>query len=292
MQFFLKVMLGLVLTIFVAATAPAQVLWSVQGPSGQQNWLIGTVHSEDPRLLEFPERLLESLADADRLALELAPDAAMLAILSQAMRYPEPQLDRVLEPARYAELVDILETHYGMGEPVVKGLRPWAAAMTIAIPPPQTGLFMDLALSIRARGLGLDVVSLERIEEQLAFLADLPEKLQLSMLEQAIVDFPRQDEMFEELISTYLAGDLDQLAVIAGEQMDGLEPELREHFERVGMIERNHTMVERAMPWLQEGGLMIAVGALHLPGDEGLIKLLRAEGMTVEPLLGPYASDN
>ncbi|HMA98617.1 MAG TPA: TraB/GumN family protein [Wenzhouxiangella sp.] len=291
MRFFLQLMLGLVLAVFAADKAPAQVLWSVQGPSGQQNWLIGTVHSEDPRLLEFPEVLLESLADADRLALELAPDATMLAILNQAMRYPEPKLDQVLDPARYAKLVEILETHYGMGEPVVKGLRPWAAAMTIAIPPPQTGLFMDLALSIRAQGLGLDVVSLERIEEQLAFLADLPEKLQLSMLEQAIVDFPRQEEMFEELISTYLAGDLDRLEAVAEEQMEGMAPELREHFKRVGMIERNHTMVKRAMPWLEEGGLMIAVGALHLPGQEGLIELLRAEGMTVEPLLGPYASD-
>ncbi|MEE4295714.1 MAG: TraB/GumN family protein [Wenzhouxiangella sp.] len=292
MRFFSRWCFALVLSWMLGASVSAQVLWSVEGPSGQQNWLLGTVHSEDARLLEFPQTLLDSLAEAERLALELVPDAGMLAVLSQAMRYPEPRLDEVLGATPYAALVDILENHYGMGEPAVRQLRPWAAAMTISVPPPQTGLFMDLALSIRAQGLGLDVVSLERIEEQLAFLADLPEDLQLSMLEQAIQDFPRQDELFEHLIASYLSGDLSDLKAVAEEQMDGLDPRLRAHFEQVGMIERNHTMVKRALPWLQEGGLMIAVGALHLPGEQGLVELLRAEGMTVTPLISAYAPDS
>ena len=116
--------------------------------------------------------------------------------------------------------------------------------------------------------------------------------MQLSLLEQAIVDFSRQPEMFEALISTYLVGDLERLEIVAKEQMKDLDPALQQHFEQVGMIRRNHTMVERAMPYLQQGGLMIAVGALHLPGDEGLIELLRARGMTVEPALVAYAPDS
>ncbi|MFW5815690.1 MAG: TraB/GumN family protein [Wenzhouxiangella sp.] len=292
MKFFSRVPAFVLLVLLLSGAVQAQVMWSVRGPDGQQNWLIGTVHSEDPRLLEFPGAVLEALADSDRLALELVPDATLLEVLNQAMHYPEPRLDEVLEADAYAELVTILEQSYGMGEPVVRRLRPWAAAMTISVPPPQTGLFMDLALSIRAGGLGLEVVSLERVEEQLAFLADMPEPMQLSLLEQAIADFARQGEMFEDLLGSYLAGDLQRLERVARAQMATLDPALQEHFEQVGMIERNHTMVERALPWLAEGGLMIAVGALHLPGEQGLIELLRARGMTVEPALGPYAADS
>ncbi|NDY95364.1 TraB/GumN family protein [Wenzhouxiangella limi] len=288
MRFLSRLWVSALLVWMFAGAAQAQVLWSVKGPEGQQNWLLGTVHSEDPRLLEFPEAVLEALADSDRLALELVPDASLLEILNQAMHYPEPRLDQVLAAGPYEKLVEILGDSYGMGEPVVRRLRPWAAAMTLSVPPPQTGLFMDLALSIRAGGLSLEVVSLERIEEQLAFLADMPESMQLNLLEQAIEDFARQDEMFETLVRSYLAGDLARLEAVAREQMAGLDPALRAHFEQVGMIERNHTMVKRALPWLEAGGLMIAVGALHLPGEEGLIELLRARGMTVEPALGPY----
>ena len=52
-------------------------------------------------------------------------------------------------------------------------------------------------------------------------------------------------------------------------------------FEATMVNARNHTMAERALPLLEEGGAFIAVGALHLPGEEGLAALLSAKGFTV-----------
>ena len=40
-------------------------------------------------------------------------------------------------------------------------------------------------------------------------------------------------------------------------------------------------MAERAAPILAGGNVFIAVGALHLPGNEGLIELLRKQGFTL-----------
>ena len=276
--------LTFILLLAFPVEARSQVLWSVQGPEGQQNWLLGTVHSEDARLLDFPPELLDALAQSQRLALELVPDMAMMETLNQAMHFPEPRLHEVLEAGLYQALVEILDQHYGMGEPAVRRLRPWAAAMTISVPPPQTGLFMDLALAVRARSLGLEVMALERLDEQLDFLAGMAEPMQIDLLRQAVADFPRQGELFEELLQAYLSGDLERLETVAYAQMSELDPELRDHFEQIGMIQRNRTMVERALPLLQQGGLMIAVGALHLPGTDGLIALLRDAGFTLEPV--------
>ncbi|TVS12247.1 MAG: TraB/GumN family protein [Wenzhouxiangella sp.] len=280
--------LALALAWLLVAPAHAQMLWSVEGPQGQQNWLLGTVHSEDPRLLEFAPEVLAALEQSSRLALELVPDMAMLEQLNQAMHYDQPRLHEVLDGELYRQLVAILEAHYGMGEPAVRRLRPWAAAMTISVPPPQTGLFMDLALAIRAGSLGLDVVALERLDEQLDFLAGMSKSMQLDLLAQAVADHDRQGELFEQLITIYLDGDLDDLEAVAEEQMADLDPALREHFEQIGMIRRNHTMVDRATDWLEAGGLMIAVGALHLPGEDGLIELLRARGFDVAPVSADY----
>jgi uncharacterized protein len=271
-----------VVLLLALSNGQAQVFWSVSDDQGRQSWLLGTVHSEDPRLLDFPPELMQALADADRLALELVPDSAMLAQLNEAMHYRSGSLDQVIEDGLYAKVVELMEREYGMGEPAVRRMRPWAAAMTLSLPPPETGLFMDLALSFRAAGMGKDVVALESLEEQLAFLEGLEEPLQIDLLRQAVADHARIPELFDKLISTYLSGDLEALERQSFAQMSDMDPAIVEHFNQVGLIDRNRVMLERAQPWLEAGGLIIAVGALHLPGEDGLIELLRQAGWIVE----------
>lgn len=272
----------LVLLLVLAAPAGAQVLWTVTDDEGHRNWLLGTVHSEDPRLLEFPEPLLDALKQADRLALELVPDSGMLEKLQKAMHYDKARLHEVLPPDLYEQAVRILDEHYGVGEPAVRRMRPWAVAMTLSMPPPETGLFMDLALSFRASGLGLDVVALESLDEQLAFLQDLSKEGQIDLIRMAVEDFDEMEALFDKLVRAYLDGDLERLQQLSDEQLEDVDEEVVRHFNEVGLKQRNHVMVERAMPYLEQGGAIIAVGALHLPGEEGLIRLLEQEGFTVE----------
>lgn len=280
MQFVRLMYLLLLLT--VSGGTSAQVFWSVTDGEGKQNWLLGTVHSEDPRLLEFPEALLDALKQADRLALELVPDSAMLQQLRQAMHYDNGGLDEVLEPELYRAVVEILERDYGMGEPAVRRTRPWAVAMTLSVPPPETGLFMDLALSFRASGLGLDVIALETVDEQLGFLTGMTEEQQVELVRTAVADYNDIPELFEKLISTYLDGDLERLEALSFEHMQGMSPELLDYFTDIGLVHRNQVMLRRARPHLESGGLIIAVGALHLAGEQGLVRLLEAEGYTLK----------
>ena len=275
--------IGLIaLLAFFATTVNAQVFWSITDEEGRQSWLLGTVHSEDPRLLDFPPKLLDALREADRLALELVPDAAMLERLQQAMHFEEGGLHEVLEPDLYDEVVRILEESYGMGEPAVRRLRPWAAAMTLSVPPPQTGLFMDLALSFRAGGMGLDVIALETLDEQLEFLKGMSHGAQLELIRAAVEEHENMPETFEKLVSAYLAGDLDELEALSQHQLESMDEEVVRHFNEVGLKQRNHIMFERALPYLEKGGLVIAVGALHLVGEDGLVRLLEEEGFELE----------
>ena len=52
-------------------------------------------------------------------------------------------------------------------------------------------------------------------------------------------------------------------------------------FENRVITDRNKVMAERAKPYLDKRRTMIAVGAAHLPGDDGLVELLRRQGFTV-----------
>jgi uncharacterized protein len=264
--------------------AHGQMLWAVTDEDGGQNWLLGTMHSEDPRLLDFPPALMDALRESQRVALELVPDTNMLERLNQAMNYDTGRLHEVLEPDLYARVVELLDQAYGMGEPAVRRMKPWAAAMTLSMPPPQTGLFMDLALSFRASGMGKDVVALETLDEQLAFLEGLSKPAQIELLRQAVADFESIEEVFDTMIGLYLSSDLAGLEEYSRGQLEELDDEIASHFNQVGLIDRNKVMVERAAPYLAEGGLLIAVGALHLPGEHGLIELLRQQGYEVKSI--------
>ena len=46
-------------------------------------------------------------------------------------------------------------------------------------------------------------------------------------------------------------------------------------------VEHDDVMAQRALPILAQGNAFMAVGALHLPGQEGLVRLLRNAGYTV-----------
>ncbi len=65
---------------------------------------------------------------------------------------------------------------------------------------------------------------------------------------------------------------------------DGLSEADYELFLKYLISDRNHIMAERAVPIIDKGNAFIAVGALHLPGKDGIIELLRTKGYRVTPL--------
>ena len=277
-------LLWLPIMLLVTPAVSAQVLWTVETPEGELNWLLGTIHSEDPRVLDFPPALEQVLNDADRVALELIPDQAMLNELNQAMNLPNGKsLKDLIEPELYRRVVEKL-ADYGMTEPAVKRLRPWAAAMTLSLPVPETGIFMDLALAFSAASRGTEIASLETLDEQLKFLTSMGADAHLAMLESALNDYAEGRVLFEALITAYVERDLRRLKELSERELAAMGEEVREHFQTVGLNQRNRRMVERAAPLLDQGGTLVAVGALHLPGETGLVALLKDQGYRVEPV--------
>lgn len=270
--------------LLAAGSGSAQVFYSVETADGKIGWLLGTIHTEDPRVLDLPPVLEQALADAERVALELVPDAEMLGALNRAMILPrEERLSGLLDDPLYTDVLALLAP-YGLRASAVERMRPWAVAMTLAQPPPETGLFMDMMLAFRAARHGADVVALETLDEQLAFLTGLGREAHVDMLALAVDDMKSGRALFETLVTTYLARDVERLRELTEKELERMGPAIRERFRREGIVERNARMAERAAPLLDQGRTLVAVGALHLPGEAGLVARLRAMGYTVEPI--------
>ena len=261
--------------------------WYIEDASGLRGQLLGTIHSEDPRVLDFTPEFLAQMQGHRIFAMELVPDMPTLLELQQRMKLPEGEDLRNIVGETVFNHLEAALINYGLSKDAILNLQPWAAVMTLSVPAPKTGLFMDFSLSLRASGSGLDVVGLERLGQQLAFLEELPRAQQLALIGHALSELETVEALHDQMVDVYLGGDLRQLHALAMSELQDLDESLRVAFIDRGVDARNQVMLDSALTLLEEGRVFIAVGALHLPGPKGLLSLFREAGYVLRPAPWP-----
>ena len=281
------------LFLLLAAPAAAEdsaLYWALSRDGAPAGYLLGTIHSEDPRVLDFSEAFIAQLESNRFFAMEMVPDLPTLTRLTEYMHYQDgTRLAGVIGEDRYDRLQAALG-EYRVPPEWVGRMKVWAAMMTLSVPPPETGFFMDFSLSLRAAGAGLEVVGLETLDQQLSFLEEMPMEQQIELLDHALAEYDKVAAIHEQMVDAYLGGDVTVLEALTGEQMESLVPEARDYFISQGIDARNGRMVESLLPVLEKGPVFVAVGALHLPGDTGLVRLLRNAGYELTPLALPFSA--
>jgi len=160
-------------------------------------------------------------------------------------------------------------------------MKPWAAATALSMPVPETGRVLDVVLFQRAQQAGKPLHGLETIAEQLEVFDGLPLEDQVGLLRDAVEQVAGLDAMLAELLAAYKRQDLAAMVAINEAAMATGDQRLAGEFQRRLIVDRNHRMAERMEPWLQQGGAFVAVGALHLPGEQGLLRLLEQRGYSL-----------
>jgi uncharacterized protein YbaP (TraB family) len=113
--------------------------------------------------------------------------------------------------------------------------------------------------------------------------------MQLSLLDQAITEFDQVEAAHDQLVDAYLDNDLLELQALSDEQLQSISEAASNYFITAGIHARNLRMVESLLPHLENDRVFVAVGALHLPGEKGLINLLRRQGFELSPLDAPFS---
>ncbi|MFP5506319.1 MAG: TraB/GumN family protein, partial [Gammaproteobacteria bacterium] len=149
------------------------------------------------------------------------------------------------------------------------------------MPKSATGLFLDRVLYLEALAKGKPVTGLETAEEQMAVFTALSDEAQTRLLEDALRQLPELDELHARMRAAYVRRDLQALIDISEASLRDSDPELAAYFNEQVIVARNRRMVERMQADLKRGNAFIAVGALHLPGEEGILALLRRQGYRV-----------
>jgi uncharacterized protein YbaP (TraB family) len=260
------------------------LLWEIVTPGQPVSYLFGTIHSEDSRVVELPAIVNTTLKAADTLVLEAPVDSQTETISFQAMLFTDStRLPKVLSPELYQRTLKVM-VERGFSQQVVNALKPWAISIILSVPKPDTGLFLDLFLMQLANAQSIPVWSLETVGEQLAILDGFSLNEQVQMLKDTLNELPEITALHEQLIRAYLDRDLARLVSISEQSVGMGSVELSEKLSDQVIVQRNKRMVDRMEPMLLKGKVFVAVGALHLPGEEGILSLLVARGHQVKAI--------
>jgi uncharacterized protein len=270
--------------------------WRIGKPGLDPSYLFGTMHVTDPRVTELPATAESAFDSADIVVIEtvdiLDPQKAQLALLGKpelTMFTDGSTLQSLLGKEDLA-LVEAELDRRGIPLALVSRMKPWMIAGMVALPDCETvnkqaGVaFLDQKIAETAKADGKELKGLESIGEQLNAMNSLPMEFHLKGLVETIKLGDLMPDIMATMTDLYLQGDIAMIMpVITASSPEGLDEEAEAYaqFEDRIIRMRNHVMAERAAPILEKGGAFIAVGALHLPGEEGLVALLREAGYEV-----------
>jgi uncharacterized protein YbaP (TraB family) len=262
------------------------LLWRIDADKKPPSYLFGTMHVSDPRVLALPGRVRQAFAGAKAAGFEAELTEGDIDRLVAMMQLPpERSLDQIIGPDLF-EAVALINGLDDAGREKLKRFKPWAVAVLMeSANAPTDARTLDDVLEQDAERQGKTVFSLESASEQLAVYDRLPEIHQVAYLvatlQSLLATEENRETELEADIRTYLARDTAHFYQRDVVEAMGESDTVTRTFLQDLIFARNRRFVERMVPWIERGGAFVAVGALHLPGDEGVVNLLRRRGYDV-----------
>jgi hypothetical protein len=263
------------------------LLWQVAKDGKPVAQVFGTIHLADPEILALPAPVRDAFRNASSLAVETVLDNDAIRTLGTAMALPADRSLRDLVPPDVFDRAAIAAQPYGLQAAQLDRLKPWAVAMLITVPPEEIArrnsgqLALDLWFVNEARAAAKPIHALETVMEQVDVFESLPAADQVAYLRAAAIDVSEKQRLMAAMKTAWLRRDLDAVRQATRENMPDTERRFAERLEK-GLLEtRNRHMAERMMAHFADGNTFVAIGALHLPGDDGVLHLLEQRGYTL-----------
>ena len=285
-----------------------QLLWRIDGPGLKEpSYLFGTMHLTDKRVFEFSDSVLTALQSASAFAMEVDMDSMMTYLLAPGgpLQDTVNYMRTLLNQDEYRYVDSLVKEKTGSPLEQLKLKRLWFLEKLLideegelekeAGPArkPET-VFLDAWLHQKATRLNKQVYSLEKIQNQLNLFSANVSEVQKEIFLWGIGYEPAGTDSagnrasrlkarvnsLNDFVNLYYEGDLQKIAALSGSW---------EAPEDIPSLEaRNKEMAANLMALLSKNSVFAAVGAAHLPGEEGLVSLLRKKGYSVTPVSAKF----
>ena len=264
------------------------LLWRISGKNiSRPSYLFGTIHLLCANDIEISENLKSAIRETDKVYLELDMDnlfEMMQAVQKMKMRN-DTTLSDLLSEKDYQKVKTFFASRSSLIPfSILETYKPMLAASMIM----QSATDCDNAISMeqlimqQAKREDKEIKGMETMTYQLSIFDSIPYELQAKQLLAFIEDNSTEEKAskeYDEMASAYRNQELSKLEDLIKKEEFGVG-----NFTDLLLYNRNYNWITTMQKIFNSNSAVIAVGAGHLPGEKGVINLLRRAGYTVEPM--------
>ncbi|PHR30418.1 MAG: hypothetical protein COA38_10220 [Fluviicola sp.] len=267
------------------------LLWKIEGNGIKtKSYLFGTVHLIDKEQFFFPKKLQKIVSKSDVLTMEIAGlpepmEALRLSMLEEGSFFDfftEEQTDSIF--VWVEEHTSISQTGFRM---MVGKMRPFVVSIMLTEldeSNPNRGMenkkSYEVELEALAENKELEIKGLETVAEQLGLFNALSDDQQVEMVMATIRNESNSGlEEIEKIMTLFADQDIDGLYQLIADDTGSMKG-----MNDILLDDRNKRWIPLIEQMITEKSTFIAVGAGHLGGPNGVIRLLEAKGYTLTPI--------
>lgn len=288
-----RYLIGLIVICFCFSTIQAQLLWEISGNHlKQKSYLFATHHLVPISILDSIPGVYKAFNRTQCVVGEIvANDPTMINKMTEAAQIPSyTSISNLLSPEEYHKVDSALQAVAKLNLSALERLKPamisniYVMSLYNTVYPKENQDWqLDSFFQQIAEKKQIPIVGLESVDKQidLLFNSQLLER-QSFLLVGAIESANDIETEIKTVNNLYKKGDLNELLSLYQNDTTKYAPTQQEQFELLD--NRNQEWVKTIPQLIHQKSCFIAVGALHLPGENGLIELLKKAGYKVKPV--------
>lgn len=266
-------------------------LWEVENGKNKV-YLLGSLHIMPEEVYPLDDRIEKAFEKADILVVEV--DATTLDqtavnnfIIANAVYRDSINLQSILDEELFNN-ISLKMQELGITEEQLKAFKPWFVSLNLGLGALQkiditTGLGIDLHFLNKAHEQEKTILELETPIIQLEALSSMDEQTQIDYLRYSLEDYENAEENFMKMLECWKTGDADAMNTQTKMKLLELKDELPgiSHYYNEVFVNRDINIAKKLAGYLEgeeDHTYFIIVGAFHVIGDDGLLKLLNDKG--------------
>ncbi len=279
------------IAVISAFVTNAQILWKISGNGAKESYILGTHHVAPVAILDSIAGFNDAFASCTQLYGEVDMGNMTGEMMVEAQKYmmapADSMLSKVLTTDEMKDVDAATQKYFHMQASKFDMLKPAALSTQLAVMQAaiifsgfDPSMQIDAVLQQKAKEKGMAVNGLETVGYQLQMLFGTPISCQVRDLMKMIADEDKYMEYSRILAEAYSRQDLGLML----ELMNNPELGMTQYELDTLLYGRNSAWAAQLATILQQEPTFVVVGAGHLPGEKGLLALLRKAGYTVTPV--------